>query len=354
MKIINSPSFFIGLGGGDLISFGSGQPDMAPPQSVFEVLKGYNSFKYSLVQGQDNLREALAKQYQGSSKENFIITNGASEAIDLALRAINKEGGVVLLPKPYYYSYPHNAELAGFKKEYYDLKNGKIDLEEFKVKVKKAVAVIINSPGNPTGTVQETETLREIEKLSAQLGFYIISDEVYKDLVYDQESYLMQGEKTITINSFSKTFGMCGYRIGYAYAREQSLVDRMVEIKTHTSMNTSIIGQEMAYEATKVPQAYVENQTKIWKARRDMIYEGLMNLGLELWKPEGAFYVFPKLKNPNKVVNDLYYKYQVITYDGAWFGDPERVRFSYALDVEKIEEGLKRLKEYLGKEYKYN
>jgi aspartate aminotransferase len=351
---INSPSFFIGLGGGDLISFGSGQPDMAPPQSVFEVLKGYNSFKYSLVQGQDNLREALAKQYRGSSKENFIITNGASEAIDLALRAINKEGGVVLLPKPYYYSYPHNAELAGFKKEYYDLKNGKINLEEFKVKVKKAVAVIINSPGNPTGTVQETETLREIEKLSAQLGFYIISDEVYKDLVYDQESYLMQGEKTITINSFSKTFGMCGYRIGYAYAREQLVVDRMVEIKTHTSMNTSIIGQEMAHEATKVPQAYIENQTKIWKARRDMIYEGLMNLGLELWKPEGAFYVFPKLKNPNKVVNDLYYKYKVITYDGAWFGDPERVRFSYALDVEKIEEGLKRLKEYLGKEYKYN
>jgi len=86
---------------------------------------------------------------------------------------------------------------------------------------------------------------------------------------------------------------------------------------------------------------------QIWSERRDMIYNGMKEMGLDLWQPEGAFYVFPKIENANKAINELYYKYQLIAYDGAWFGEPDRVRFSYALDVEKIQEGLKRLKLYL-------
>ena len=121
-------------------------------------------------------------------------------------------------------------------------------------------------------------------------------------------------------------------------------------MKTHTSMNTNILGQEMAFEALKVPPGYVQTQVKIWKERRDIIYGGMKDLGLDLWKPEGAFYVFPKFKDSNKVVNDLFYKYQMITYDGAWFGAPGRVRFSYALDKEKIREGLNRLAKYLTKD----
>ncbi len=112
-------------------------------------------------------------------------------------------------------------------------------------------------------------------------------------------------------------------------------------------MNTNILGQAMAMEAMKVPQSYNEDQVAIWKKRRDLIYQGLIDLDLELWKPEGAFYVFPAIDNSNQVVNDLFYHHKIIVYDGDWFGTPNRIRFSYALDIEKIEEGLERFKAYL-------
>jgi len=354
MQKIDSPSFFIGKGNNDLISFGSGQPDLPPPPEVYKILPTYRDFKYGLVQGNANLRQALAKQYPSSSAEDFVITNGASEALDLSLRALFQTGAKILLLRPYYYSYPHNVILAGLEPKYYDLIDGKIDFDNFQSQLKGCRAVLINSPANPTGSVQNLGVLKKIEKLAQDLGVYIISDEVYKDLIYERENYLIQGNHVLTLNSFSKTFAMCGFRVGYVYAREKKLIEKIVEIKTHTSMNTNILGQEMAYEATKVPRRYVDAQVKIWKERRDFIYNGLKELGLDLWKPEGAFYVFPKMKNPNKVINDLYYNYKMITYDGTWFGDPTRVRFSYALDVEKIKEGLKRLKKYLGKEYKEN
>jgi aspartate/methionine/tyrosine aminotransferase len=123
-------------------------------------------------------------------------------------------------------------------------------------------------------------------------------------------------------------------------------------MKSHTAMNTSIVSQAMALAALGSPKSYVANYKKVWIERRDMMYEGLKDLGLELFKPEGAFYLLPKFKESGKVVHDLYYNYQMITYDGAWFGAPGRVRFSYALDVKKIEEGLKRLGQFLEKEYK--
>ncbi|MBN2198010.1 pyridoxal phosphate-dependent aminotransferase [Candidatus Wolfebacteria bacterium] len=352
---IENPSFFIGKGDNDgFISFGSGQPDLPPPKEVYDILPDYRSFKYGLIQGQANLREALAKQYPNANPDNFVITNGASEAIDLALRALYQPGAKIFLPKPYYYSYPHNVYLARMEPVYYELENGKINFETFKKDIQNCRIVLINSPSNPTGTIQDLDVLKKIEKLAQDLGIYIISDEVYKDLIYERENYLLENGNVLTVNSFSKTFAMCGFRVGYLYAREKAIIKKVIDMKNHTSMNTNILGQEMAYEATKVPRSRIEAQTKIWKERRDLIYNGLRDLGLDLWKPEGAFYVFPKMKNPSKVVSDLYCKYKMIVYNGVWFGDSERVRFSYALDAEKITEGLKRLKEYLSKEYKEN
>ncbi len=361
MEKITSPSIFIGQEGNGIISFGSGQPDMPPPEEVYKILPEYRAFKYGLIQGQENLREALSEQYHNATADSFIITNGASEALDLSLRALYEPGGKILLPKPYYYSYPFNVKFAHMIPEYYDLVEGKIDYENLEEKIisekqntKGYRAIVINSPGNPTGSVQDLDVLQKIEKLTHDNGVYVISDEVYKDLIYGRENYLIKGDHVLTLNSFSKTYAMCGFRIGYVYARQKLLIDKIIGIKTHTSMNTNILGQEMAHEATTVPKEFIENQRKIWEERRDMIYDGLKKLDLDLWKPEGAFYVFPKMKNPNKVVNDLYYKYNTIVYDGAWFGDPKRVRFSYALDISKIEEGLKRLAKYLNNEYKHN
>ena len=140
---------------------------------------------------------------------------------------------------------------------------------------------------------------------------------------------------------------MCGLRIGYLWSLDKELVDGIIEMKTHTSMNTNILGQEMAYEATKTPKSFIYDQVKIWRERRDFIYKGLSDMGLDLWKPEGAFYVLPRIKNPRNFVWDMYKKYKVITYLGEWFGASDRVRFSYALDIDDIKEGLSRVKKYL-------
>ncbi|MBU0578308.1 pyridoxal phosphate-dependent aminotransferase [Patescibacteria group bacterium] len=348
-KKINSPAFFIGKGqGDDLISFGSGQPDLPPPKEVFEALNNYQCFKYCLVQGSQKLRDALSTKYEDTTPEQFVITNGASEALDLVLRALYVKGGKVAIPRPYYYSYPHNVRLAHLEVVYYDLVDGKIDIENFKAQAEGCVAVIINSPSNPTGTVQNKETLKACQKFCEEKGVLVISDNVYKDLFYTDENYCVQGPNVITIDSFSKSYSMCGFRVGYLHSWDGDLVEKIVEMKSHTSMNTSIMSQEAAYAAaTKVPQGFLDETLKIWRERRNTFYQGMLDLGLDVWNPEGAFYLFPKIKNPSKACNDLYYDYNIITYDGTWFGDDTRLRFSYALDVEKIEIGLKRLKEYL-------
>jgi aspartate aminotransferase len=355
MPQIAGPAFFIGKGtsqDGDLISFGSGQPDLPPPPSAYAVLESYRGFKYGLVQGETTLREAIAKEYPSASPEEIVVTNGASEAIDLVLRAISTPGGRVALPRPYYYSYPHNVTLAGMTPVFYDLEDGKINFDTFEKAVQGCRAVMINSPSNPTGTVQEVETLRRIEELCNSLGIYVISDEVYKDLIYVRENYLLKGKRVVTVNSFSKTYAMCGLRLGYFHSLDRELVEKVIDMKSHTSMNTSIASQAMGLAAMSERATYVSSHVPIWEKRRDTIYAGLVDLGLELWKPEGAFYVLPKIKNSTRAMHDLYYNYQMITYDGVWFGAPDRLRLSYALDEAKIKTGLARFKKFLETEYR--
>ncbi|HNY64834.1 MAG TPA: pyridoxal phosphate-dependent aminotransferase [Deltaproteobacteria bacterium] len=347
-------AMFIGVRGDGMISFGSGQPDLPPPKEVYQILPDYTGFKYGLIQGQENLRDALAKQYPRSTAESFVITNGASEALDLALRSIawiQRGKGVqrpkCLLCRPYYYSYLPLVRYAGFEPVFTDLKDGRIVPEDFLEKVRDCKVVLINSPSNPTGRVEAIETLQAIEKATEELGVYILSDEVYKDLIYVRENYLIKGPHVVTINSFSKTFAMTGLRVGYLWSLDTELVKTVIEMKSHTSMNTSIIAQEMAYAATRVPKTYIDEQIRIWEARRDLIYKGMVDIGLDLWKPEGAFYVLPRIEDPEDFVWDMFHEHKIITYLGAWFGAPDRVRFSYALDVDKIEEGLHRVEQYL-------
>src|SRR3989338_1241079 len=143
-----SPASFIGVQGDGIISFGSGQPDLPPPKEVYEILPKYNSFKYGLIQGQENLRVELAKQYPRSTADNFVITNGASEALDLSLRAIsqikNNKKNRVLLPQPYYYSYPPMVRYAGMEPVTTKLVDGRIDYDDFERKVHGCRAIMIN------------------------------------------------------------------------------------------------------------------------------------------------------------------------------------------------------------------
>ncbi len=346
-----SPSSFIGVEGEGIISFGSGQPDLPPPPEAFHVLGRFRDFKYGFIQGLPELREELSGQYPDSTPASVIITNGASEALDLALRIIARKDGPgapkVLMARPYYYSYPEMARFAGLEPIFVRTVEGRIDLEDFSSKVKGCRAVIINSPSNPTGRVEAVETLKEIEKITSEAGIYVLSDEVYKDLIYVRENYLINGPRVVTINSFSKTYSMCGFRIGYLWSLDENLVSDVVTMKTHTSMNTNILSQEMALAAARAPLAYIEGQLEVWRARRDLIYRGLLDLGFDVWRPEGAFYVMPRVQDPEDFVWQLYHEHKVITYLGEWFGSPTRVRLSYALDIEKIEAGLGRIRAYL-------
>ena len=344
---LKSPSDFIGKQGPGVISFGSGQPDLPPPKEAFEGIDIKRDLRYGLIQGELKLRKALSQEYPGSTPENFVITNGASEALDLLFRMWGK--GKVLLPRPYYYSYLPLVQMAGMTPVYTDLVDGRIHLSDFKRKIKDCRVVLINSPSNPTGRVEAIETLKEIEKITQKLGVTVVSDEVYKDLIYERENYHIQGDHVVTINSFSKTYCLCGLRVGYLWSADKKVVEDVCEMKTHTSMNTNLVGQDMALSTMRAPKEYIENQRQIWRQRRDIIYKGLLDLGFDLWKPEGAFYVLPECKNPRKFVTALYRDFKVVTYLGEWFGAPDRIRLSYALDVEQIEEGLGRMKEAMKK-----
>ena len=336
-----SPAVFIGKQGKGFISFGSGQPDLPPPKEALENINIRADLRYGLIQGEVELREALAKEYTGSTANNFVITNGASEALDLIFRILGS--GKVLLPRPYYYSYPPIVEYAGMEPVYTDLVEGRIDIDDFRKKVRDCRAVLINSPSNPTGRIERIETLKEIEKITNELGIYVISDEVYKDLIYERENYFIQGDHVITVNSFSKTYAMCGVRVGYLWSSDQSVADRVIDLKTHTSMNTNLVGQDMALFAMRAPKSYIEQQRQIWRERRDLVYNGFCRLGFDVWRPEGAFYIFPKCKSAKEFVTILYQDYQIITYLGEWFGAPDHIRLSYALDRKLIEEGLNRI-----------
>lgn len=347
-----SRSTFIGNEEPGVISFGSGQPDLPPPGCVSQIMPGPENHRYGLVQGDLNLREKLSEQYPYSLPGNFVITNGASEALDLSLRAISRNKNIqkknkVLLLKPYYYSYLELIKYSNMEPIFAESVKGRFNLEGIEDKLSECKAIIINSPSNPTGRVESIETLKKIEELTEKLGVYVLSDEVYKDLIYERDNYLIRGPHVVTINSFSKTYNMCGDRVGYLWSLDKKLIEEVIEMKSNTSMNTNRFAQKQALEAMSAPEDFIQKQKNIWQERRDVIYDRMKELGLDVWKPEGAFYILPKIANPKQFVLDMYNKHNVITYLGEWFGAPDRVRFSYALNKDKIEEGMKRVGEYL-------
>jgi aspartate aminotransferase len=348
------PSMFIGAAGKDLISFGAGQIDSLPPKNVFKAFKQFKEFRYGPVQGNLDLRTKLAsvlkKEYKHNEAkpENIVITNGASEALYLALRCIVKPGDKVLITRPYYFSFPKLVQVNDATPVYSDLNpDHTINIEDIKEKIKGVKAVIINSPSNPTGKVQPKKILKEIEGIAKESNKYILADEAYSKLIYEGEHYSPKGEHVITINSFSKTYSLCGLRVGFAYCPNHNLVEQLVERKTHTSINTDIVAQQTALEALRSPQSYHTNVIKSLKERRDIMYDGLLDLGFEVEKPEGAFYVFPKVHNAQQMCEELYKKKKVITFMGEWFGAPNHLRLCYCQPKDKLKEGLKRIGDYL-------
>lgn len=346
MKEILGPSFFIGNHNDDIISFGPGEPDLIsiehPPLSLKR--RGYGE-----VQGEEDLRSALSCRYPGSSPDNFIITNGASEALDLSLRAIYTPHAKILIPRPYYSSYLDCVELSHMDNVFLELQDGRMIEDDIEKAIDGCIGMIFNSPGNPTGIVQSSSVMDKIEKLSQERKKYIISDDVYEDFDYSGPHRQLKGEYIISIHSFSKSFDMCGHRVGYIYATNKELIEKIVRIKACTSMNTNLLAQDFACQVLETDKEKMVTQSQEMEKKGLYMYERLKDLGLELWKPEGAFYLFPKMEDSSRVVSELYYDYGVIVYDGKWFGAPNRIRLSFATSRENIDKGLEKLGCYLNR-----
>ena len=348
-----SPGMFIGTEDADVISFGSGQPDLAPPFDVSKVFLNFSKFKYGKICGEDELKNKLrgyVKREFGYdvSEECIAVTNGASEALDLALRMVSlrHDRKRVLLTKPCYYSYPHLARINHMMPVYTD---AKINLEDVKEKSRNCDVMIVNSPANPTGDVIEKSVLRGIQEITEDNGCLLISDEVYHSLTYRGKHYSPKGDNVVTINSFSKTYSLCGYRIGYVFCQDMEFIRDICDIKAHTSMNTNLLSQRVAMECLCAPKKHVVRNREIFQRRRDYIYRRVKESGFEVEKPEGAFYILPKTGDSMRMARDLFFDHKVIVYPGEWFGCPGHIRLSFALPIDKIGEGMERICEYVAK-----
>jgi len=345
---ITGPECFLGNNSPNLISFGSGQPDLNPPEEIFEAIRNYKKerFPYGNVVGNPELIRELSKIHNTSS-EGVGITNGASEALCLALSYLLKPYDRVLLPKPYYYSYPPLVEINKGKAVFTELKEWHIDIEDFASKIKGCKVFILNSPSNPTGSVESRKKIIEIKNICEENNAILLFDEVYHCLNYEGEHFSPKGENVICFNSFSKTFSLCGLRVGYMYGENSEMIKQIMSQKTHTSMNTSLFSQEIALAALKTSESIIGKNREIFRKRRDFLYSSLSDLGVEAHKPEGAFYMPVKFSNPQRFVEDLFYDYGVIVYNCEWFGLQNYLRFSFTTSLGRIEEGIKRIKEYL-------
>ena len=297
--------------------------------------------------------------------ENTVITVGASEAVDLALRAICDAGDEILLPEPYYVSYAPAVALAGgvpvpvkcaeancFVPTAQDLQNVLTD---------KTKAVILSYPNNPTGAVATKAQLEEIAEFVKQKDLLVISDEIYAELNYTGRHYSVaalpqMSERTIYIGGFSKTFAMTGWRVGYICCPDY--IDKaVVEIHTHTIICAPRMGQVAAITALKDGFAggfsFIEEMRADYAERGRVLAEGLNSLGLKCMRPQGAFYIFANVESTgldgDGFAEKLIKEAKVAVVPGSAFGEAGKnfVRCSYAASMENIKKALVRIEEFL-------
>ncbi len=355
-----------------IISLGAGEPDFIAPKNVIEAAykflkKGFT--KYSPLQGKKELREAVAKKLKKENKidvspEEVIITNGSKEAILLGMLTVTDKGQEVLVPDPGYVAYRPIAQMIDAVPRSVHLRE-EDNFEMHPEKLKKLIdkntrLIVVNTPSNPTGVVYKKKTLEEIADIAVEKNLMILADEAYEKLVYDNAKHVsiasLNGMKdyVITTQSFSKSYAMCGFRIGYATA-SADVIKEMKEFKICTTLSAPTAFQLAAVEALKNSGKYAEKMKREYDRRRKMIIRRLSEIGIPCRKPQGAFYAFPNIKkfgmNSSKLVDTILSKGKVITIPGTEFGKYGEgfIRLSYAANYEKIEEAMDRIEGVLSK-----
>jgi len=363
--------------GVDVIGFGAGEPDFDTPDFIKEAcIKALKEgkTKYSPSAGIPELREAISEKLFKENKVEYspseiVISSGAKMILFLIFMAIIEEGDEVLLPSPYWVTYPEQIGFFGGVPIEVPLSEGKgfkLTLDDIKDKVsEKTKAIVINSPNNPTGAVYDEEELRKIAEFCVERNIFIISDECYEHFVYENKKFVSIasfGEEvkriTFTVNAFSKSFSMTGWRVGYVACPEE-YAKAIASLNSQSVSNVTTFAQYGALEALRNPKAdeFIKAMKEAFERRRNIAIERLSEIPeVEVIKPEGAFYIFPnfgyyskKLGGDVKLSEYLLEKGKVAVVPGSAFGKEGFLRLSYALAEEKLMEGIQRINEVVRK-----
>jgi aspartate aminotransferase len=359
----------------DVLSFGAGEPDFDTPEFIKEAAvtalrEGFT--KYTPTAGIEPLRKAICDKLwrdNGLKYEpnQIIVTCGGKHALYNTFQVICDPGDEVIIPAPYWVSYPEMVKLADGVPVfvYADETTGFVPtIDAIREKISaRTRAIVVNSPCNPTGAVFPRQTLKEIAALALRHDLYIISDEIYEKMVYDGHehcSIASLGEevkkRTILVNGMSKAYSMTGWRIGYA-AAERELIAAMTRIQDQSTSNPTSIAQRAALAALQAPEDTVKQMVAAFAERRRAIVDGLNRIpGFRCAEPGGAFYAFPNVSAlygkrwGDRVINnsDAFAEYllevaRVAVVPGSGFGADENIRLSYACSLDTIRNGLARI-----------
>ena len=361
--------------GKDVIGLGAGEPDFDTPDNVknaaIKAIKSGDT-KYTAVDGTPALKKAIIAKFKRENKlsysaDQITVGTGGKQVLYNAFMATLNKGDEVIIPAPFWVSYPDMVLLAGGKPKIVKC----TEEEGFKLtpsKLRKAITkktkwLILNSPSNPTGAGYTKKEIEELAKvLIKNKKVHILSDDIYEHIKYDNFNFytIAQNSKlkdrTLTMNGVSKSYAMTGWRIGYA-AGPKDIIKAIGKIQSQSTSNPSSISQAAAVEALNGNQGFIQKRSKAFKERRDFVVKSLNNIkGINCLTPNGAFYVFPsckgllnkktKLKTDTNFVQKLLEKSNVAVVQGSAFGLDGYFRISYATSMQNLKKAMERIKTF--------
>ncbi|MHA1985822.1 MAG: pyridoxal phosphate-dependent aminotransferase [Promethearchaeota archaeon] len=361
--------FDLAAGRSDVISLGIGQPDFQTPEKVIqgnvEALQ-QRITKYAPTRGVPELLKLIEDKLKKSNniqtkwEENIMLTNGGSQAITLAYASIFNPGDELIISSPNFVSYFYCGLFFGVKVIEVERKE---DFSPNIIQIKKSItdktkAILINSPNNPTGYALKLKELQEIAEIVIENDLYLITDEVYENYVFEGLKHTsaasLEGmnERTITVNAMSKLFSATGFRLGYVVASKK-IVDLMEKYHQYTVAGTNHAAQYGFIEALKMDLGFFNKIWESFNTRRLFVYKRLREIGFDVVKPLGAFYIMPSTKNFNingtKFSQNIMKEHAVAIVPGSIFGSfsDDMIRISYATELSNIEEAMDRIEKFV-------
>ena len=358
--------------GEQVFGLAGGEPDKDTPENIKQAaIKALENgaTKYTPSVGLPELRRAISDKLKRDnhldySIDQICVTSGAKPAVYSALRATIEEGDEVIIPSPYWVSYPSMVQLCGGTPVFVETTaetGWKITAEQFaNAMTPRTKMLILTTPHNPTGAVYSEEELRAIGEVAVEEDILILSDEIYEHLIYGGEKHVSMASLspelynlTITINGFSKSYAMTGWRLGYSAAPE-GIAKAIKLIQDHTASNATTFCQYGAIEALNGDQTFIADLREEYDFRRQYVYDRLSKMpGVKVVEPKGAFYFFLDMSalgmSSLDLCSKLLERYKVAAVPGIAFGNDQAIRISYCTSLDVLKEGLDRLEEFCKK-----